>query len=93
MEYDPQPIGGAKLLAAELEGELGRTIGSLAAVRAARVHLAIPKQTAFLRDEQKPTASVVLTLHQGRALDPAQIAGIVHLVASSVPELKNGTRK
>jgi len=70
-----------------LEGELGRSISSLDQVKNARVHLAIPKQTSFLRDEQKPTASVVLTLHPGRVLDGGQIAGIVHLVASSVPQL------
>ncbi|MGL4408530.1 MAG: flagellar basal-body MS-ring/collar protein FliF, partial [Zoogloea sp.] len=72
-----------------LEGELSRTITSLAAVAGARVHLAIPKQTAFLRDEQKPTASVMVNLHQSRSLDKAQVAGIVHLVASSVPNLTN----
>lgn len=70
-----------------LEGELARTILSISSVAGARVHLAIPKQTAFLRDEQKPTASVVVSLRPGRKLDPSQIAGIVHLVSSSVPEL------
>ncbi len=70
-----------------LEGELARSIQSLAAVRGARVHLAIPKQTAFLRDEQRPTASVLVALHPGRRLEPAQVAGIVHLVSSSVPQL------
>lgn len=70
-----------------LEGELARSIQSLAAVRGARVHLAIPKQTAFLRDEQKPSASVLVNLHPGRTLDPTQVAGIVHLVSSSVPRL------
>jgi flagellar M-ring protein FliF len=70
-----------------LEGELARSIQSLGAVRAARVHLAIPKQTAFLRDELKPSASVLVSLQPGRALDGAQIAGIVHLVSSSVPQL------
>lgn len=70
-----------------LEGELARTIQTLGAVRAARVHLAIPKQTAFLRDDLKPSASVLVSLHAGRTLDPAQIAGIVHLVSSSVPQL------
>ena len=70
-----------------LEGELARTIQSLAAVSGARVHLAIPKQSAFLRDEQKPTASVVVALNPGRRLEPQQIAGIINLVASSVPEL------
>ncbi|MDY0013301.1 MAG: flagellar basal-body MS-ring/collar protein FliF [Rhodocyclaceae bacterium] len=72
-----------------LEGELARTIQAIAAVASARVHLAIPKQTAFLRDEQKPTASVLLNLHSGRHLEPAQVAGIVHLVASSVPRMAN----
>ncbi len=70
-----------------LEGELARTIQSLSAISGARVHLAIPKQSAFLRDEQKPTASVVVALNPGRKLEPLQIAGIVHLVAASVPEL------
>lgn len=70
-----------------LEGELARSIQTLQAVQAARVHLAIPKQTAFLRDEQKPTASVVLSLYPGRALEASQIAGIVHLVSSSVSQL------
>lgn len=70
-----------------LEGELSRSIQTLGAVRAARVHLAIPKQTAFLRDEMKPSASVLVSLQAGRTLDGAQIAGIVHLVSSSVPQL------
>lgn len=73
-----------------LEGELARSIQSLGAVKGARVHLAIPKQTAFLRDEQKPTASVLVALHPGRRLEPAQVAGIVHLVSSSVPRLTPG---
>jgi flagellar M-ring protein FliF len=70
-----------------LEGELSRSIQSLGAVRSARVHLAIPKQTAFLRDDQKPSASVLVNLHSGRTLEPNQVAGIVHLVSSSVPNL------
>ncbi|MEW5783178.1 MAG: flagellar basal-body MS-ring/collar protein FliF [Pseudomonadota bacterium] len=70
-----------------LEGELARSIQALGAVRAARVHLAIPKQTAFLRDDLKPSASVLVSLQPGRTLEPAQIAGIVHLVSSSVPQL------
>lgn len=70
-----------------LEGELARTIQSISSVAGARVHLAIPKQTAFLRDEQKPTASVVVALRPGRKLEPSQVAGIVNLVAASVPEL------
>ena len=70
-----------------LEGELSRTVQAIATVSSARVHLAIPKQTAFLRDEQKPTASVFVNLYPGRVLEPAQVAGVVHLVASSVPQL------
>jgi flagellar M-ring protein FliF len=70
-----------------LEGELARTIQSIGAVQAARVHLAIPKPSVFVRDEQKPTASVLLNLYPGRALDNSQIAGITNLVASSVPQL------
>ncbi len=70
-----------------LEGELARTIQSLSAVQAARVHLAIPKASVFVRERQKPSASVMLQLHPGRSLDAAQVSGIVHLVASSVPDL------
>ena len=70
-----------------LEGELTRSIQSLAAVQGARVHLAIPKQTGFLRDDQKPSASVVLNVAPGRSLDPNQVAGIAHMVAASVPHL------
>ncbi len=70
-----------------LEGELVRSITALSAVEAARVHLALPNQNGFFRDQQKPSASVLLTLHPGRTLDRAQLAGIVHLVSASVPEL------
>ncbi|HEY3433990.1 MAG TPA: flagellar basal-body MS-ring/collar protein FliF [Rhodocyclaceae bacterium] len=70
-----------------LEGELARTISTINSVRGARVHLAIPKQTSFLRDEMKPTASVLLNLQPGRSLERVQVAGIVHLISSSVPDL------
>ena len=70
-----------------LEGELTRTITAMSDVADARVHLAIPQQNGFFREQQKPSASVVLTLRGGRTLDRNQIAGIVHLVSSSVPEL------
>ncbi len=70
-----------------LEGELARTIQSIASVASARVHLAMPKQTAFLRDDQKPTASVMVNMRPGRILDGNQVAGIVHLVSSSVPRM------
>lgn len=70
-----------------LEGELAKSIQTVASVQAARVHLAIPKPTIFLREHQKPTASVMLTLFPGKTLDAPQVQGIVHLVSSSVPEL------
>jgi len=70
-----------------LEGELSRTIQSIGAVQAARVHLAIPKPTVFVREELKPSASVLINLYPGRLLDPSQIAGIQNLVAASVPNL------
>jgi flagellar M-ring protein FliF len=70
-----------------LEGELTRSITALNSVSDARVHLALPNQNGFFREQQKPSASVLLTLYPGRALDRTQIAGIVHLVASSVPEM------
>lgn len=70
-----------------LEGELTRSIQGLSAVQNARVHLALPNQNGFFREQQKPTASVLLTLYPGRVLDRTQIAGIVHLVSSSVPEM------
>ncbi|MBI3157178.1 MAG: flagellar M-ring protein FliF [Burkholderiales bacterium] len=69
------------------EGELIRTIETLESVADARVHLAIPNANGFFRQQEKPSASVVLTLHPGRSLDRAQVAGIVHLVSRSVPEL------
>jgi flagellar M-ring protein FliF len=56
-------------------------------VQSARVHLALPKASVFLRDARKATASVMLQLYPGRRLEPGQVAAIVHLVASSVPEL------
>lgn len=70
-----------------LEGELAKSIQSLSAVQAARVHLALPKPTVFLRDQQRPSASVLLNLYPGKTLDRAQVSGILHLVASSVPDL------
>ncbi|SDX46766.1 flagellar M-ring protein FliF [Collimonas sp. OK242] len=70
-----------------LEGELARSIESISAVEAARVHLALPKPSLFVRDQQKPSASVILTLHRGRSIDDGQVSAIAHLVSSSVPEL------
>ena len=70
-----------------LEGELERTIQSISAVESARIHLAMPKSSVFVRDQQKPTASVMLNMHAGRTLDQQQVSAVVHLVASSIPEL------
>ena len=70
-----------------LEGELARSIQAVAAVQTARVHLAIPKSNVFIREQQKPTASVLLNLYPGRSMDQQQVSAILHLVASSVPEL------
>lgn len=70
-----------------MEGELARSIESLSAVQAARVHLAMPKDSVFVSEQKQPTASVLLNLHPGRVLDAQQVSAIVHLVASSVPEL------
>lgn len=70
-----------------LEGELARTIASLNNVRNARVHLAIPKSSVFVRDERKPSASVLVDLQQGASLEPSQVMAIINLVATSVPEL------
>jgi flagellar M-ring protein FliF len=70
-----------------LETELARTIVKVQGVQNARVHLALPKPSVFLSDSRKATASVMLQLYPGRRLDPGQVAAIVHLVASSVPEL------
>ncbi len=70
-----------------LAGELARSIQSLSAVRSARVHLAIPKPSVFLREQEHPSASVLVTLYPGRTLDHAQVNGIRYLVASAVPDL------
>lgn len=70
-----------------LETELVRTISALQPVKSARVHLAIPKASAFARGRTTPSASVLVELHPGRTLTPQQVASIVHVVSSSVPEL------
>lgn len=71
-----------------IEGELSRSVEAVYSVVRARVHLAIPKQTLFVRDRKSPTASVLLTLAPGRTLSDGQVAAIAYLVASSVPDLK-----
>ena len=73
-----------------LETELARTISSLQPVQSARVHLAVPKSTVFLGKKQAPGASVLLQLYGGRSVTDAQVSAIVHLVASSIPELEAG---
>lgn len=73
-----------------LEGELARTIESLGPVKSARVHLAMPKPTLFVREQKAPSASVTLTLQPGRALDEGQIQAIAHMVSSSVAGLPPG---
>jgi flagellar M-ring protein FliF len=70
-----------------LEGELVRSIESIGSVESARVHLALPKPSLFVRDQKKPSASVVLTLQRGRSIDEGQVSAIVHMISSSVPDL------
>ncbi|WP_133011764.1 flagellar basal-body MS-ring/collar protein FliF [Marinomonas flavescens] len=72
-----------------LEGELSKTISSLQSVKSARVHLAIPKESVFVRDTRKPSASVFLELYPGRRLDHSQVEAIVNLVASSISQLSD----
>ncbi|WP_075185539.1 flagellar basal-body MS-ring/collar protein FliF [Teredinibacter haidensis] len=87
-----QPLGTSQFMEATryrrgLEGELARTISSINAVRGARVHLAIPKRTVFVRDGREPSASVFLDLFPGRPILTKQISGIANLVAASIPDL------
>lgn len=70
-----------------LEGELARSMQTLAAVQSARVHLALPKPSVFVKEQLKPSASVVLALFPGRTLDAGQVNGIIHLVSSSVADM------
>ncbi|WP_339857878.1 flagellar basal-body MS-ring/collar protein FliF [Pseudohongiella acticola] len=70
-----------------MEGELQRTISSFRHVQSARVHLATPERSVFVRNSRKPTASVFLALHSGRQLSDIQVQSIANLVASSVPEM------
>src|SRR5579871_5255626 len=71
-----------------LETELARTISNLRPVEGARVHLAIPRQTAFVRDHHPASASVFVQVRPGRRLDEGQVQAIVNLVASSIPEME-----
>lgn len=87
-----QPLGTSQFMENAryrrgLEGELARTISSIASIRSARVHLAIPKSTVFLRDKREPRASVFIEAFQGRMVDDDQVRAIANLVVSSIPEL------
>ena len=73
-----------------LETELARSVTSVGHVKSARVHLALPKQSAFVRKRREPTASVVVHLYPGRRLEGGQVDSITHLVASSIPEMSPG---
>ena len=70
-----------------IEGEMARSIATLDSVESARVHLALPRQSVFVRERSRPTASVLVNLYAGRSLDEGRVAGIVHLVSSSIPDL------
>jgi flagellar M-ring protein FliF len=88
-----QPLGTSQFMEKNryrrsLEGELARTITSINSVRAARVHLAIPKNSVFVRDAREPRASVFVELYPGRNIKANQVSAISNLVASSIPELK-----
>ncbi|MGS2717552.1 flagellar basal-body MS-ring/collar protein FliF [Eionea flava] len=87
-----QPLGSSQFMEATryrrgLEGELARTITSMNAVRSARVHLAIPKRSVFVRDAREPRASVFVDLYPGRAISNSQVVAMTNLVASSITEL------
>ena len=87
-----QPLGTSQFIENTryhrgLEGELARTITSITSIRSARVHLALPKRSVFVRDARKPTASVFVEVFAGRSVDPVQVKAIANLVASSIPEL------
>lgn len=71
-----------------LEGELARTITNITSIRSARVHLALPKRSVFVRDARKPTASVFVEVFAGRTVEPVHVKAITNLVASSIPELQ-----
>jgi len=93
MIRDQQSMGTSQFIEQKryqlaIEEELAHSISSIQAVQHARVHLAMPKQSVFVRNRVEPTASVILTLAQGRRLSDAQAQAVVHMVASSVPYLQ-----
>jgi flagellar M-ring protein FliF len=88
-----QPLGTSQFIEntryhRSLEGELARTITSITNIRSARVHLALPKRSVFVRDARKPTASVFVEVFAGRSVDPLHVKAITNLVASSIPDLQ-----
>jgi len=85
--FGQTPFMESALYSHAIENELARTIASLQPVEAARVHLALPPRSAFVRQRREPSASVMLRLFPGRRLERGQVEAVVHLVASSVPEL------
>lgn len=87
-----QPLGTSQFMEGaryrrSLEGELARTIASIQSIRSARVHLAIPRDTVFIRDARKPSASVFVDVYSGRKVSKEQVRSVTNLVASSIPEL------
>ncbi len=70
-----------------LEGEMARTIETLGPIESARIHLAIPKPSLFVREQKQPTASVTLNMQSGRSLSEGQISAITYMVSSAVPDL------
>lgn len=91
--YQEQEIGVSSFMEQAryhraLEQELSRTMAAMEGVRAARVHVAVSKQSAFLRQREQPAASVMLQLSPGRTLSERQLSGVIHLVSSSVPNLQ-----
>lgn len=82
-------VEAARLRQAQ-ELELAGSITEIASVQGARVHLALPERSAFLRDQEPPRASVFLQLASGRVMEQAQVEAIVNLVSSSVPGMARG---
>ena len=79
-------VEGMKLRQAQ-EAELGRSVAEISSIQSARVHLAIPEKSVFVRDQTPPTASVFVNLKNGRKLNQTQVLAITNLVSSSVPAL------
>ncbi len=79
-------VEGMKLRQAQ-EAELGRSVAEISSIQSARVHLAIPEKSVFVRDQTPPTASVFVNLKNGRKLNQTQVVAITNLVSSSVPAL------